>query len=88
MLDLYDECSKVECGMVKFQHLYETYGFDIDRKFTEDSKEYRPFRYHSCLKFGHWCWKNALENPKMAIKFIIYKLKNCASKRTDVDKKR
>ena len=47
-----------------YQHAYFTRGFDVKAK-----------RTHACLKTGHWCWSNALTNPRMAIRFIIWKLK-------------
>jgi len=59
---------------VYYQHLYLTSGFDVSNKLI-DGKLYKAKRTHACLHFGHWCWKNALENPLMAIKFIIWKLK-------------
>ena len=52
---------------VYYTHLYSTKGFDVMSKNQK--------RRHSCLKFGNWCWKNALEDPLMAIKFIVWKLK-------------
>jgi len=44
---------------VTFKHMYDTAGFDKDAP-----------RTHSCLRHGHWCWKNALENPRMAIRYL------------------
>ena len=28
---------------------------------------------HACLRCGDWCWKNALENPLLAIQYLIRK---------------
>jgi len=36
----------------------------------------KPYnRTHACLWGGSWCWSNAIENPKMAIRYIKNKLK-------------
>jgi len=39
-----------------------------------------PQGKHACLKFGYWCWKNALVNPKMALNFLIWKYANNSSR--------
>lgn len=42
-----------------YRHIYRaTYNSDAPKR-------------HMCLQWGHWCWKQARENPLDAIKYLI-----------------
>lgn len=67
--------NKSKIYQVTFNHAYYYNGFDISKEMTEDGKEYHPKRgRHACLKMGYWCWKNAFENPLLAVKFLYKKI--------------
>lgn len=52
-----------------FTHMRDVSGFEVNN-FDE------PKGTHSCLRHGYWCWKNAIENPIMAIKYIWWRIKH------------
>lgn len=58
---------------MNFQHIYLKSGFDVSAEITSDGKEYIAPKTHGCLNMGYWCWKNAFENPLMAIRFLVKK---------------
>lgn len=33
------------------------------------------YRKHMCMQWGSWCWKQALERPDEAIKYLLGRLK-------------
>lgn len=65
-----NESARIET--LNFEHTYLTKGFDV---LNEKAK-----RTHACLRMGYWCWKNALENPLLAIKYLLKKMKGNSGK--------
>ena len=61
----------VEVYETTFTHIYDVTGFSVSKELIDGDKDYHPPRTHSCLRHGYWCWKNAIENPKMAIRYIL-----------------
>lgn len=54
---------RIEAFESSFAHIYLSSGFSKNAKKT-----------HACLRSGYWCWKNALENPIQAIKYLLRKI--------------
>jgi len=48
----------MEMKVLTYQHINLVSGFSSDAK-----------RTHACLRFGNWCWKDALEHP---LDILIY----------------
>jgi len=52
-----------------FQHAYLLNGFFPGSQ-----------RTHACLRYGIWCWSNAVSNPKMAISYLMRKMSKLLDK--------
>lgn len=62
--------------IVEYDHIYRGGGFKISGRYTQDGKDYAPKSQHACLRYSHWCWSNALQNPKMAFNYLIKNILN------------
>ena len=61
---------------VTFTHIYDIPGFRVASEILGENQDRTPGGRHSCLRHGYWCWKNAIENPIMAIKYIWWRIKH------------
>lgn len=56
---------QMQAGIIYVDHLYSL-------NWKDDKKE------HSCLRFGKWCWRDAIEHPLDALKYLQYRMTNNA----------
>lgn len=63
LITTFDKLKEVEEAtdsyIVYYQHSYLASAWDLSK------------RRHYCLKFGDWCWKNALDHPLDLISYLL-----------------